>query len=130
MLHSSSGSFLQIFLGFHCFAFDYSLDFWLSARVLSILIYIYTFIQPALSIGNVGQLAVDLLISSTRAERIGYFDEPNVLPCVGNDAYWPTPQGDLALPLEGHSSTFTYIYIYTSCTHIFTSIMALTMMLT
>ncbi|KAM7470684.1 hypothetical protein LguiA_008867 [Lonicera macranthoides] len=69
-----------------------------------------TLLLPALSIGNVGQLAVDLLISSTRAERVGYFDEPNVLPCVGNDAYWPTPQGDLALALEALLLSF-HIYI-------------------
>lgn len=63
-----------------------------------------TLILPALSIGNVGQLAVDLLIASTKAERIGYLDDPNVLPCVGNDAYTPTPQGDIALPLEAYES--------------------------
>ncbi|XAR72854.1 hypothetical protein NMG60_11019632 [Bertholletia excelsa] len=63
-----------------------------------------TLILPALSIGNVGQLAVDLLILSTGAERIGYLDDPNLLPCVGNDAYWPTPKGDLALPLEAYAS--------------------------
>lgn len=63
-----------------------------------------TLILPALSIGNVGQLAVDLLVASTKAERIGYLDDPNVLPCVGNDAYTPTPQGDLALPLEAYES--------------------------
>ncbi|CAK9150839.1 unnamed protein product [Ilex paraguariensis] len=63
-----------------------------------------TLILPALSIGNVGQLAVDLLISSMRADRIGYLDDPNVLPCVGNDAYIPSPQGDLALPLEAYDS--------------------------
>lgn len=57
--------------------------------------------KPALSIGNVGQLAVDLMVSSTGAERIGYLDDPHVLPCVGNDAYGPLPQGELALPLEG-----------------------------
>ncbi|XP_076949112.1 uncharacterized protein LOC143621636 [Bidens hawaiensis] len=63
-----------------------------------------TLILPALSIGNVGQLAVDLLIASTKAERVGYLDDPNVLPCVGNDAYAPTSQGDLALPLEAYES--------------------------
>ncbi|GAB4853944.1 hypothetical protein Ancab_018153 [Ancistrocladus abbreviatus] len=63
-----------------------------------------TLILPALSIGSVGQLAVDLLISSTRAERIGYLDDPCVLPCVGNDAYGPLPLGDLALPLEVYDS--------------------------
>ncbi|KAJ0076765.1 hypothetical protein Patl1_36292 [Pistacia atlantica] len=58
-------------------------------------------ILPALSIGNVGQLAVDLLVSSTGADTIGYLDDPFVLPCVGNDAYRPSPRGDLALPLQG-----------------------------
>lgn len=58
-----------------------------------------------------GQLAVDLLIASTKAERIGYLDDPNVLPCVGNDAYTPTPQGDLALPLEGCSSVFLSVHL-------------------
>lgn len=63
-----------------------------------------TLLLPALSIGNVGQLAVDLLVSSTRAERIGYLDDPYILPCVGNNAYGPIPCGDLALPLEAYDS--------------------------
>ncbi|KAJ4962566.1 hypothetical protein NE237_022505 [Protea cynaroides] len=63
-----------------------------------------TLILPALSIGNVGQLAVDLLVSSTRADKIGYLDDPLVLPCVGNDAYEPVPRGLLALPLEAYDS--------------------------
>ncbi|KAH7575146.1 hypothetical protein ACOSP7_005442 [Xanthoceras sorbifolium] len=62
-------------------------------------------ILPALSIGNVGQLAVDLLVSSTRAETVGYLDDPFVLPCVGNDAYRPIPRGDLALPLQAYESS-------------------------
>lgn len=48
-----------------------------------------------------GQLAVDLLVSSTGAETVGYLDDQFVLPCVGNDAYRPSPRGDLALPLQG-----------------------------
>lgn len=63
-----------------------------------------TLLLPGLSIGNVGQLAIDLLISSTGARRVGYLDEPSVLPCVGNDAYGPAPVGDLALPLEAYES--------------------------
>ncbi|KAL5715070.1 hypothetical protein ACHQM5_016948 [Ranunculus cassubicifolius] len=63
-----------------------------------------TLILPALSIGNVGQLAIDLLISSLKAERIGYLDDPSVLPCVGNDPYGLVPQGVLALPLEAYES--------------------------
>ncbi|CAN6286704.1 unnamed protein product [Urochloa humidicola] len=64
-----------------------------------------TLIMPALSIGNVGQLAVDLLISSARARRVAYLDEPSVLPCAGNDAFGPDAVGDLALALEAYEST-------------------------
>jgi proteasome assembly chaperone 2 len=63
-----------------------------------------TLLLPALSIGNVGQLAVDLLVSSLRTEKIGYLDDPYVLPCVGNDAYSPIPRGNLSLPLEAYES--------------------------
>ncbi|KAL6637930.1 hypothetical protein ACP70R_025502 [Stipagrostis hirtigluma subsp. patula] len=65
-----------------------------------------TLIMPALSIGNVGQLAVDLLISSARAKRVAYLDEPSVLPCAGNDAFGPDAVGDLALALEAYESTY------------------------
>ncbi|XP_057783007.1 uncharacterized protein LOC131000885 isoform X2 [Salvia miltiorrhiza] len=64
-----------------------------------------TLILPALSIGNVGQLAVDLLISSLEAEKIGCLDDQNVLPCVGNDAYSPSPLGKLVLSLEAYESS-------------------------
>ncbi|XP_038889004.1 proteasome assembly chaperone 2 [Benincasa hispida] len=64
-----------------------------------------TLVLPALSIGNVGQLAVDLLVSSMRAARIAYLDDPFVLPCIGNNAYEPSPIGELALPLEVYEST-------------------------
>lgn len=60
-----------------------------------------TLLMPALSIGNVGQLAVDLLVSSSSARRVAYLDEPSVLPCAGNDAFGPDAVGDLALALEG-----------------------------
>ncbi|WOL15412.1 proteasome assembly chaperone 2 [Canna indica] len=63
-----------------------------------------TLLLPGLSIGNVGQLAVDLLISSIGADRVGFLDEPSLLPCVGNDAYGPEPGGVLALPLEAYDS--------------------------
>ncbi|VFQ68351.1 unnamed protein product [Cuscuta campestris] len=64
-----------------------------------------TLLLPALSIGNVGQLAVDLFVSSLRADRVGFLDDPNVLPCVGNDAYTAAPPGQLSLPLEVYESS-------------------------
>ncbi|CAM6120976.1 unnamed protein product [Calypogeia fissa] len=57
-------------------------------------------ILPALSIGNVGQLAVDLLISSRTVTKAGYLDDPYVLPCVGNDPFGPEADGTLAVSLE------------------------------
>ncbi|ONK74618.1 uncharacterized protein A4U43_C03F8340 [Asparagus officinalis] len=63
-----------------------------------------TLLLPALSIGNVGQLAIDILVSSSGAKRVAFLDEPSVLPCVGNDAYGPVPEGILALPLEAYES--------------------------
>jgi proteasome assembly chaperone 2 len=39
------------------------------------------------SVGNVGQLALDFLISSFAARRVGFIDSANVLPVVGNDPY-------------------------------------------
>ena len=74
--------------------------------------------QPALSIGNVGQLAVDLLIPSAKARREAYLDEPSVLPCAGNDAFGPGADGDLALALEGwvlKSSSLPPCYVPASC---------------
>ncbi|KAJ3670128.1 hypothetical protein LUZ60_010452 [Juncus effusus] len=59
---------------------------------------------PALSIGNVGQLAVDLLISSTEAKRVGFLDDSSILPCVGNDAFGPQPEGNLSVSLEAYES--------------------------
>lgn len=53
-----------------------------------------------------------MLVSSTRAERIGYLDDPYILPCVGNDAYGPTPCGELALPLEGCEMPFFWIFFF------------------
>eukprot|EP00250_Pteridium_aquilinum_P015976 c22869_g1_i1 orf=102-953(+) len=59
-----------------------------------------TLVVPALSIGNVGQLAVDLIISSLQAHKVGYLDDPCVLPCIGNDPFGSIDRGELAVALE------------------------------
>lgn len=45
------------------------------------------------SVGNVGQLALDVLITTFGAHRVGYLNSPLILPLIGNDPYWiaPTP---------------------------------------
>ncbi|ORX53913.1 hypothetical protein BCR36DRAFT_368929 [Piromyces finnis] len=47
-----------------------------------------TLILPALNnIANIGQLTIDLLITSLNLKRVGYFDSPYLLPIIGNDPY-------------------------------------------
>ena len=54
--------------------------------------------QPAVTIGNVGQLAVDLLISTAQLPLVGYLESRHVLPCFGLDAF--TGDGGPATALE------------------------------
>jgi proteasome assembly chaperone 2 len=59
-----------------------------------------TLLLPAVSIGNAGQLAVDLLVSTLGVRRAGFLEEPHVLPCVGNDPFGPSAEGKLTVALE------------------------------
>ena len=58
-----------------------------------------------MSIGNVGQLAIDLVISalSSSCQLIGYFHDASLLPAVGNDAFAKSgfQCGKLNLSAEG-----------------------------
>lgn len=47
----------------------------------------YTCIIPAVSIGNVGQLTVDLLLSTLEVTKLGYFHTDSVLPVIGNNPF-------------------------------------------
>lgn len=48
----------------------------------------YTFVFSSVSVGNIGQLAVDLLISSlSNTKKAGYLISPLVQPVVGHDAF-------------------------------------------
>ena len=47
----------------------------------------YFLCQPAVSVGNVGQLSVDLLISSLQPVKIAKLDHPVFVPVVGSDPY-------------------------------------------
>jgi len=55
---------------------------------------------PAVGPGNVGQLAMDILIESLSAEKIGVLSHPFLLPSVGVDAYSHQKAGTLCHPLE------------------------------
>ncbi|XP_058791616.1 proteasome assembly chaperone 2 isoform X2 [Phymastichus coffea] len=47
----------------------------------------YTLILPSVSVGNVGQLSVDLLISTLGLRRIGRIFDTSFIPLVGADPY-------------------------------------------
>lgn len=45
----------------------------------------HSLLLPALSIGNVGQFAIDILIHNLECSKIGYFSHPSLLSLVGYD---------------------------------------------
>lgn len=48
----------------------------------------YTMVIPSVSVGNVGQLAVDLLITSLNMKKVGTIWHPAILPSVGSDPFF------------------------------------------
>ncbi len=68
-----------------------------------------TLIVPAVSIGNVGQLAIDLMIETSQALKVGRFVDETILPCAGSGSYShiPGPAYSMELfALPGNSNTF------------------------
>lgn len=53
------------------------------------------------SLGNVGQLAADILISNFAAKRVGYLYTKYILPVVGNDPYYKNTKGEMHTASEG-----------------------------
>ncbi|KAF7690883.1 proteasome assembly chaperone 2 isoform X2 [Silurus meridionalis] len=47
----------------------------------------FTLIMPAVSVGNVGQLAADLIISTLDMVRVGHFHTDCLIPMAGNNPY-------------------------------------------
>ncbi|KAA0710708.1 Proteasome assembly chaperone 2 [Triplophysa tibetana] len=47
----------------------------------------FTLVMPAVSVGNVGQLAVDLLISTLNMPKVGYLHTDCLIPMAGNNPY-------------------------------------------
>jgi len=47
----------------------------------------YTLFVPTISVGNVGQLSADLIISTLLMDRIGYIHHPSMLPVAGNNPF-------------------------------------------
>lgn len=70
-----------------------------------------TLVVPAVSIGNVGQLATDLLLNAYGAQKVGYIYQPdNIAPMVCADALAARQEdvkGALTVSTEGLCAHFT-----------------------
>ncbi|XP_023375233.1 proteasome assembly chaperone 2 isoform X2 [Otolemur garnettii] len=64
----------------------------------------FTLLMPAVSVGNVGQLAIDLIISTLNMPKIGYFYTDCLIPMVGNNPYATAEENSTEL------STNTEVY--------------------
>lgn len=60
-------------------------------------------LQPAVAFANIGELAIDVLITTLQAQLVARLDTPNLMACVGNNAYQPQPAGLLATAAELYS---------------------------
>ncbi|XP_059265132.1 proteasome assembly chaperone 2 [Mustela nigripes] len=60
----------------------------------------YTFLMPAVSVGNVGQLAMDLIISTLNMCKIGYFYTDCLVPIVGNNPYATAEENSTELSIN------------------------------
>ncbi|KAL4629981.1 proteasome assembly chaperone 2 [Arapaima gigas] len=64
----------------------------------------FTLIMPAVSVGNVGQLATDLLISSLGMPRVGYLHTDCLIPMAGNNPY--AVSGESAAELSTNAEVY------------------------
>lgn len=65
--------------------------------------FFFLLFQPAVSVGNVGQLAIDLIISTLNMHKIGYFYTDCLVPMVGNNPYATAEENsaELSINAEG-----------------------------
>ncbi|XP_053427868.1 proteasome assembly chaperone 2 isoform X2 [Nycticebus coucang] len=60
----------------------------------------FTLLMPAVSVGNVGQLAIDLIISTLNMSKIGYFYTDCLVPMVGNNPYATAEENSTELSIN------------------------------
>ncbi|KAL6457652.1 hypothetical protein MHYP_G00346150 [Metynnis hypsauchen] len=63
----------------------------------------FTLVLPAVSVGNVGQLAVDLIISTLNMPKVGHFHTDCLIPMVGNGPYSSLEQLSTNAEVYSHS---------------------------
>ncbi|XP_014794237.1 PREDICTED: proteasome assembly chaperone 2 [Calidris pugnax] len=60
----------------------------------------FTLLMPAVSVGNVGQLAIDLVISTLGMTKVGYFYTDCLVPMVGNNPYATAEENSMELSIN------------------------------
>lgn len=75
---------------------------WFNKRLIQLKRYVY-FVQPAVAVGNVGQLAVDIMVSTLNMSRVGYIHTDCLIPMAGNNPYATCKEDaeELHTPAEG-----------------------------
>mmetsp|Transcript_3879 Transcript_3879/g.4726 ORF Transcript_3879/g.4726 Transcript_3879/m.4726 type:complete len:263 (-) Transcript_3879:387-1175(-) len=61
-----------------------------------------TLVLPSISVGNVGQLACDLILYNAKEEfqKVGYIRSRSIIPMVGNDAFDCSGTGNISVGVE------------------------------
>ncbi|XP_037330245.2 proteasome assembly chaperone 2 isoform X1 [Pungitius pungitius] len=67
----------------------------------------FTLVMPAVAVGNVGQLAVDLILSTLKMRRVGYIHTDCLIPMTGNNPYATCNEDaeELHTPAEVYTAT-------------------------
>ena len=63
-----------------------------------------TLMMPAISVGNIGQLAMDILVTTLKAKKLASCYHPSMLPLVGPDPY-DTTSDDLMMACDIYKPT-------------------------
>nr|XP_046273816.1 proteasome assembly chaperone 2 [Scatophagus argus]XP_046273818.1 proteasome assembly chaperone 2 [Scatophagus argus] len=67
----------------------------------------FTLVMPAVAVGNVGQLAVDLVVSTLNMSRVGFIHTDCLIPMAGNNPYTTCKEDaeELHTPAEVYTAT-------------------------
>ncbi|XP_025060513.1 proteasome assembly chaperone 2 isoform X2 [Alligator sinensis] len=60
----------------------------------------FTLLMPSVSVGNVGQLVIDLVISTLDMPKVGYFYTDCLVPMVGNNPYATAEENSTELSIN------------------------------
>ena len=77
---------------------------------MSAIIRRFVCFQPAIAVGNVAQLAVDLIVSTLSMKRVGYMHTDCLVPMVGPNPYATSAEdaGEIHTTAEGICHNFFY----------------------